>query len=115
MSNYIPAPQNAQPSQGQNWEPIETGCTYETYRSYVTPTGHNVCVTIVNHETCSHVHIVVSDETGFYNASNAHFDGYDHDEVSLEFADNYLYSYELQSICANFDNLCLEFGNMPAA
>ena len=36
MSNHIPAPQEAQPAQGENWEPIEIGCTYQTYRSYVT-------------------------------------------------------------------------------
>ena len=81
----------------------------------MSPTGHNVTVTIVNHETCSHVHIVVSDDTGFYNASNAHFDGRDHDEVSFDFVENYLHSYELKSICEDFDEICLEFGDMPAA
>lgn len=115
MSNYISAPQNAQPEQGENWEPIETGCTYETYRSYVTPTGHNVCVTIVNHETCSHVHIVVSDETGFVNATKAYFEGLNHDLVCSEFADHYLQGSELKGICHYFDDICLEFGDMPAA
>ena len=103
------------PTRVKTGNPLKPAALTRPTAAMSPPTGHNVTVTIVNHEACSHVHIVVSDKTGFYNATNAHFDGYDHDDVSLEFADNYLYSYELKSICANFDDLCLEFGDIPAA
>lgn len=115
MSNHTPAPQNAQPAQGENWELVELKSTFETISRYATPTGHNVTVHTINHEASSHVHIVVSDATGFYNASNAYFDGVNHDIVSSNFADNYLQSSELKRICKCFDEICLEFGDIPAA
>ena len=115
MSNHNPAPQNAQPNQGENWELVGLERTLETIENYATPTGHKVTVHTINHEMCSHVHIVVSDATGFVNASNAYFDGLNHNNVCSEFADCYLQSSELQGICHYFDELCLEFGDAPAA
>lgn len=115
MSNHNPAPQNAQPAQGENWELVKHDLTLESIENYVAPTGHKVTVTMINHETCSHVHIVVSDATGFVNASNACFGGLNHDTVCSKFVDSYLQSSELKGICHYFDELCLEFGNTPAA
>ena len=115
MSNHIPAPQNAQPAKGETWELMEHDRTLESIENYVTPTGHKVTVTIVNHEICSHAHIIVSDATGFCNASNAYFEGLNHDHVCSEFVDTYLQSSELKGICQYFDEICLEFGKTPAA
>ena len=95
-----------QSTQCQKWE--LSPHDHKTVDTYKTSFGYSVTVTKVNHRTCSHVHIVVSDETAFVNACGAHFDGFSHRTACNAFVDDYLKSSELEFICKCFDALCVE-------
>lgn len=101
MTNTI-----TQSTQCQKWElsPLD----HKTIDTYKTPYGYSVTVTTVNHRTCSHVHIAVSDESAFVEACHAHFDGFSHRTACASFVDDYLKSSELEFICKCFDALCVE-------
>ena len=73
-----------QPIQPNEWVLMEHNHTWETIDTYETPTGHYVRVQTVHHETCSHVHIQVMDETAFVDACHVHFTGFNHENVSSE-------------------------------
>ena len=92
--------------QSARWE--LTPHDHKTVDTYMTSYGYSVTVTTVNHRTCSHVHIVVSDETAFVEACHAHFDGFSHRTACTSFVDDYLKSSELEFICKCFDALCVE-------
>lgn len=95
-----------QPTQFQEWE--LTPHDHETIDTYKTSSGYSVTVTTVNHRNCSHVHIVVSDESAFVDACCGHFDGFSHRTACASFVDDYLKSSELEFICKCFDALCVE-------
>ena len=98
-----------QPARTTPWELIERSHTWETIDTYETPTGHCVSVQMVHHEMCTHVHIQVTDKNAFVNACNVHFDGFNHENVSDCFVENYLQGSDLQGICKYFDEMCIEF------
>lgn len=102
----ISASVDAQPSQFREWE--LTPHDHKIVDTYKTPYGYSVTVTTVNHRTCSHVHIVVSDESAFVDACRVHFDGFSHRTACTAFVDDYLKSSELEFICKCFDALCVE-------
>ena len=108
MTNQTTAA-GVQPAQTSSWELMERSHTWETIDTYETPTGHCVSVQMVHHEMCSHVHIQVTDENAFVNACNVHFDGFNHENVSDCFVENYLQGSDLQGICKYFDEMCIEF------
>lgn len=98
-----------QPAETCAWEVLELGSTYETVDSYETSTGHYVTVRSTHYETCSHVHIQVSNDSGYYNACNVHFSGFNHENTSACFVKTYLQGSDLQGICKYFDELYIEY------
>lgn len=103
MSNYIPAPQNAQPVQGQNWEltPLST----ESTRIFGTPTGHKVVVETMEGNDYSNLSVYVTNDTAYVVMGYGYFTGSNHRQDCEDYLGQHLPGPEIEFTCTHFDAL----------
>jgi hypothetical protein len=113
MSNHTPAPLNAQPAQGENWE--LTPLVAKTTRTFGTSTGHKLIVHTVEGSDYSHVSVHVTDETAFINMGFSSFVGDNHRQDYEDYLSRLISSHGLEYVCTHFDALCTPFGDEDIA
>ncbi len=108
MENYQFTPSDIYiPPEPNSKEIAIYGHTKEVVYKRKTSNHLIITATVSHFLSTSCIRVRVEDEDSYVNAINVHMWGINHERYSDLFAQNYLESPELYSICVNFDKLCV--------